>query len=136
MRHLWQIWFLYFNILIGHTEKEENVTQKLDFELVCGHDNFTYFSLLLERNGIWNDVVTSFVGNIIENFLSCRSTAPPQTNRKVSRSSLSNHFIHYLLHGGCTLPTWNMMWLCLKPVGFLNLWYPETIGADKEFKIG
>ena len=59
---------------------------------VCGHASFTDYKLLLERNGLWNDAISSYLGETVNNCTACRSTAVPQPNRKVSISSLSKEF--------------------------------------------
>lgn len=59
---------------------------------VCGHANCTDFKVLLDRNGIWNETVLSYISQIIHNCATCWSTAPSQPGRKVSISSLSTRF--------------------------------------------
>ena len=59
---------------------------------VCGHASFTDYKLLLERNGLWNDLISSYIGEIVTNCTACRSSAVPQPNCKVSISSLSKEF--------------------------------------------
>lgn len=59
---------------------------------ICGHATFTDIKLLLQRNEIWNDAIECYVSKTLQNCTSCRATAPPQPNRKVSISSLYKSF--------------------------------------------
>ena len=59
---------------------------------VCGHTNLTDMRLILQCNGLWNDIVCDYASQLIESCVSCRATASPQPSRKVSISSLSREF--------------------------------------------
>lgn len=59
---------------------------------VCGQASFTDYKLLLERNGLWNDTVASYIAKMINQCTACRSTEIPQPSRKVPISSPSKDF--------------------------------------------
>lgn len=126
---------------------------------VCGHASLTDMRLLLERNNLWSDRVVDYVHKLIENCVSCRSTAPPQPNRKVSISSLSNNFNevvcvdHFYLDGVQLLHCMDTATRCSAAFvvsstalddavfGFENcwvnqFWLPESIHGDKAFAVG
>ena len=56
---------------------------------VCGHASFTDYKLLLERNRLWNDVIASYLTQVVNACTACRSTFVPEPSRKVSIISLS-----------------------------------------------
>lgn len=55
----------------------------------CGHENFTNFKLLLERNNMWNDEGQKYLTELISKCTPCRSSAPPEPSRKVCIRSIS-----------------------------------------------
>lgn len=69
--------------------------------------NLTDMNLLFERSGIWSEAVTDYVLHLIDKYVSCRSTAPPQPNTKVSILSVSRRLndivcvVHSYLHSVC-----------------------------------
>lgn len=123
---------------------------------VCGHANYTDMRLLLERNNMWSDVVSDYVGNIIESCTACRSTAPPQPSRKVSISSLSRNFNdvvcldHFFLESLCILHCMDMatryssasivsstslenVIMGFESSWLSQFWLPDAIQADSAF---
>lgn len=59
---------------------------------VCGYANYTEQQVLIDRNNLWNETVASYVDQLLKNFTSCRSTAPPKPDRKAYMSSLKKNF--------------------------------------------
>ncbi len=126
---------------------------------VCGHATYTDFQLLLERNNLWNETVASYVAQTIQNCSSCKSSALPQPNRKVSISTLSKQFNeivcidHFFLDEICLVHCMDLVsrFSAVQAVESTNLadavvafeacwvsqfWYPESLHGDKAFQIG
>ena len=123
---------------------------------VCSHGSFTDSKILLERNGIWNHAVASYLSEVVNDFTTCRSTAVLQTNRKVSISSLSKEFnvilcIDHLYLDGIRLThcmdlvfrysaahvvstaTLTEAIIAFEACWVSQFWYPDCIRADTAF---
>jgi len=126
---------------------------------VCGHASYTDFELLLARNGLWNDAVASYVAQCVDQCTACRSTAPPQPNRKVSISSLSKSFNdivcidHFyldqirLMHCMDLVSRYSAVHIvstvtmgeavqAFEACWVSQFWYPESVHGDKAFQVG
>lgn len=57
---------------------------------ICGHEKYTEIKCLLEHNDMQNDIIQSYVTQIITDCRSCHETASPQPNGKKGQSR------HYL----------------------------------------
>ena len=126
---------------------------------VCGHASFTYYKLLLERNGLWNDAVASYLKELVNGCTACRSTSVPHPSRKVSISSLSKNFNEVLCIDHLYLDE-SLVMHCMDLVSRYSsahvvtstnlkeaiiafeaswvsqFWYPDSIRADKAFQVG
>lgn len=125
---------------------------------VCGHASFTDYKLLLERNGLWNNVIAAYLTEVVNGCTACRSTSVPQPSRKVSISSLSKNFneilcvdhlyledillVHFIdlvtRYSGSYAVTSTNLEEAVTP--FEACWlspfcYPDSIRADKAFQI-
>ena len=63
---------------------------------VCGHSSFSDIKFLLQRNGIWNDSIQDHLSSVIEKCTSCKATALPKLERKVSLSSMNRSFNEFV----------------------------------------
>lgn len=126
---------------------------------VCGHATLTDYKLLLERNGLWNETIASYIAKTMEECTACRCTSPPMPSRKVSISSLSKSFNEVLCvdhfnlddvlmaHFMDLISRYSAAYIVSSTnlydavLGFEaawvgQFWYPDSIQADKAFQVG
>lgn len=68
--------------------KVKTISDKVHKHLF-GLENCTEYQLLLEKNDLWDNNVSSYLTTNIQNCITCSASSPPKLNRKVSISSLS-----------------------------------------------